>query len=596
MKKCLYVGIALLFLLADCFLPLAASSKDDHVSKITHKLLDALDDLAYEDEIKIYAVINDVDRETIMESFANDYPEEFDAYMLAEESNDDPVNIVSLYNEPDELIEPQSAYEEVDIVLLQRAIQIKRSLFAETYYNANKEFVNDHVGLEKQLFISRYSPMVIVLANQVIIDQLCKDERTCLLDLVEEYEPIDYLAVANTCTNAAYVRDVFGNKGNNVAIGMIESGIPYAGTSFQNSIHIYSDDNSPVNVSSHATMVANIIAGIYEGVAPQSTLYAARLLSYAEDFYTRMEWLVDRVNIINMSCGFGGSGAYNMYAKWIDHIANEHDVHVVVAAGSSNDIGQGLVNNFGMAYNAITVGGYNDNNTVTASDDAMSLYSPYMESSNAIHGEKPNLIAPSDNITVPYQGTESGTSFSAPQVSGVIAQLCSYKSTLLNKQSVVGAMLAAGSVSKISGFSSNLINGSTQINDKQGAGKLDARKTRAIAYHGNYWRATIQPSGFPYSKTISITADPDSKIRIAIFWLARNSLHSSSGNLTVVPLTNLDLKVYAPDGSLLRSSTTLYSNYEIVQFTPTQTGNYTIKIVKITSGTTNSEKVGIAVW
>ena len=59
------------------------------------------------------------------------------------------------------------------------------------------------------------------------------------------------------------------------------------------------------------------------------------------------------------------------------------------------------------------------------------------------------------------------------------------------------------------------------------------------------------------------------------------------------PLPNLDLYVYDSNGNLIASSTTLYSNFEIVLFIPTSPGIYTVKI----TGTTEArEYVGLAMW
>ena len=58
-------------------------------------------------------------------------------------------------------------------------------------------------------------------------------------------------------------------------------------------------------------------------------------------------------------------------------------------------------------------------------------------------------------------------------------------------------------------------------------------------------------------------------------------------------LPNLDLYVYDSNQNLIASSTTLYSNFEIVLFVPTSPGIYTVKI----TGTTEAwEYVGLAMW
>lgn len=63
-----------------------------------------------------------------------------------------------------------------------------------------------------------------------------------------------------------------------------------------------------------------------------------------------------------------GVNSYNQEAKWFDHIAFSHDVHVVIGAGNDGSLG---VKGAAMAYNAITVG---RTMTTTAPIPLVSLY------------------------------------------------------------------------------------------------------------------------------------------------------------------------------------------------------------------------------
>ena len=68
---------------------------------------------------------------------------------------------------------------------------------------------------------------------------------------------------------------------------------------------------------------------------------------------------------------------------------------------------------------------------------------------------------------------------------------------------------------------------------------------------------------------------------------------SGTVDATTYPLANLNLSVYAPNGTLVGSSTVTNGNFEVVQFVPTVSGTYTIKI---TGTSSDKEYVGIAVW
>ena len=498
----------------------------------------------------------------------------------------------------------------IDGNLLQQAIETKRALSAEAYQARNQAFADSLVCKEKQEFVSKYSPMLILTLTKSQILALEDNDDVCRVELLINFKLEEELAVANSISRADYVRDTNGNKGAGVKIGQIDAGVPdITNSDLQNA----SITRHSTSVSSHATAVARILVGSSNGLAPSAQLYSTSYSDYyAQAFYENVEWLVSKgVNVINMSAyvyaynGENWDGKYNIVPQWLDHIAAQHDIHFVKSSGNNS----GLITCPGMAYNIITVGGFNDSDTVSHADDSRYSASSYTEYASTNRAEKPNLIASAVNINI--GGTNSsGTSLSAPQVTGVIAQLCSYQSALKTKQTVVGAMLSVGAKYKLEGssgsgaypdtFSPSIrVSGSTQISKFEGAGKLDARCPRSVASSGNYWSPTINTSGFPYTQSVYISTSSNSNVRVSIFWLKRNSISTSShtpGTVSQTTFTDLDLYVYAPNGSLVGSSTTSYSNYEIVQFQPSQTGTYTIKITRNGSSTSTKEHVGIAVW
>ena len=70
--------------------------------------------------------------------------------------------------------------------------------------------------------------------------------------------------------------------------------------------------------------------------------------------------------------------------------------------------------------------------------------------------------------------------------------------------------------------------------------------------------------------------------------------HTSIGNVSSDTLQDIDLWVYAPNGSLVGSSLTLYNNVENIEFTSAQTGTYTIKVKKTTNTYTTPVTFGVA--
>ena len=107
----------------------------------------------------------------------------------------------------------------------------------------------------------------------------------------------------------------------------------------------------------------------------------------------------------------------------------------------------------------------------------------------------------------------------------------------------------------------------------------------------------MNATSLPYTQTFYIDSSSNSLTRIALFWLKRNSLSGthSSATPTGDAFSNLNLQVLGTNGNVVASSTTQYANFEIVQFVPTVTGNYTIKVVRA-SGSASKENIGLAIY
>jgi hypothetical protein len=64
-------------------------------------------------------------------------------------------------------------------------------------------------------------------------------------------------------------------------------------------------------------------------------------------------------------------------------------------------------------------------------------------------------------------------------------------------------------------------------------------------------------------------------------------------DVTTYPIADLNLEVFDPNGVSLGTSALEKGNFEIVQFFPETSGNYTIKI---TGSSSEKEYIGIALW
>lgn len=613
------ISVTLSFIILFCtfsFGPLAADAQA--ASKFTDDLNTALENLHRSETTLAFVEMVDVDHSAVMQEFAKLYPEDYKIYMDARIGT------------------TLDAISDHDAELLQRAIERKREVYSSIYKKENEEIIHQVFSEDALVYLSNYAPVAIVETSRSSAYQLARSSSIVSISAFQD-APLSndnedewpegpafskvmlHLERANSISKADVLRDTYDLRGSGVKIGILESkGVPDVTNPYLANASIVLKPDQNVPPSDHATLVAAIIAGSTEddidyGIVPDATLYCARS-THAQYMYHEIEWMIScGVNIINASVGYIHSdGSYDEYAQWVDHIAVWHDVHFVNSAGNYREPEYILSDNYishtvtspGTAYNAITVGCYIAYDFFTSIDSfVMATDSNYVETGTP-RPEKPNLSADGfmgyyneDGIRKSFHGT----SFTAPQVTGVIAQLCCWDASLKFKQSVVGAILAASSAEKIEAVGDgtkgdvfvNPIAGSAQISDKEGAGILNALWAWGIVANGNHW--SVKPSSFPYEKTITINTSANTISRVAIFWLKRNSNSSCTNGTTGSnpALANLDLYVYDTDGNLVASSTTLFSNFEIVQFIPEGTGEY---IIRITGSTDLMEHVGIALW
>ena len=414
MKRLFCVLLALLMLV---FTLVPAIAEDKQVySKLSAEVKDTIKDMSSDGEISVYVLLNDIDSDAVMDSFAKSFKGEASEYMLAKEGDPEAAirqvvqGDISLKGECEEKADP------INSDLLQKGIENKRALFAKAYLEQNSAVANVFATKGKQLFVSKYSPLLILTVSKQTLLEMEKDSRVASVDLYEELEVENELAIANEVSRADYVRDTCGNTGTGVKIGQVEYGVPELGISDLSNANIV---RSGSVYDSHATMVARILVGSSNGVAPNATLYSVAAPN-STIFYSGVEWLISQgVNVINASMGYETNssllGKYDRHSQWVDHIAITHDVHFVVSAGNRGNTDE-YVTSPAMAYNAITVGGFNDKNTVSHTDDERYIStkggSSYKESVSSGRPEKPNLIASAQNIYLSGAGSGewSGTS------------------------------------------------------------------------------------------------------------------------------------------------------------------------------------------
>lgn len=465
-------------------------------------------------------------------------------------------------------------------------IATERQMYSDCQLEQTNAFIQECLNIKNlqvaynsdDIFISQYAPLIRVELTKDEIIQIAEKNNVEEICYSPDVEIEDETDVSIPLIHGDYTRDSLALTGSGVKIGQIEPGEPDRSQSFFTSSNIFYNTSKSRNYMDHANnvaaiMVANNYNG-YQGIVPDAKLYSA-YSSSTSDWYEQVEWLINQnVNVINMSAGTNSGGTYGTRDKWVDHIAINHSVHFVKSAGNN----QGAITNPGMAYNAITVGGIDDNNTLNQSDDSIYSSSSYVEAAG--YTNKPDLCAPAQNIDTADSFGHSGTSFAAPHVTAVVAQLCQEKPALKIMQSTVKSIITAGISHSTLSFESS----SNQF-DEMGAGCVDASEAFYVAHNIRYVHSTFGAnSGNNITHTYTLNVNPnDGVVRVSLNWLKYSDIsgtHSSSAP-TLGTLADLDLKIYDKNDNFVKASASTYNNTEILKFTPNVSlAPYKIKVTQ----------------
>ncbi|MBP3386980.1 MAG: S8 family serine peptidase, partial [Clostridia bacterium] len=343
-------------------------------------------------------------------------------------------------------------------------------------------------------------------------------------------------------------------------IGVIDLGEPH--------VHTYPTD--------HATKVTSIIVGqsymlngkTYEGVVPNAIVYQVGIYD-KYDVYQAINDLVNDcgVSVINYSGGSGG-GTYTDYDKEVDRLCNSTGVSFVKSAGNSTNI------NFpGLAYNVITVG--NAMTKETVNNNIIYKNSPYVVNPSCSSYEeasyltnKPDLVAPGTAISCVGANNEiltsSGTSLSAPMVTGVVAQLHQVDPSLISNPTKTKAIILAGAdPTLISTVENNSVGSNGLVREKSGVGMLNAVNSINIAlnYQSSYAQLFfMQPPAATNYNMGFVNVEKGHTLRVVLtFNKAEDNLliESAYGN-------NFDLYVVDSKGNVVSSCSTI-NNVEVVE-------------------------------
>ncbi len=496
-------------------------------------------------------------------------------------------------------------------------IETERAVYAEFQTTQSEKILNKYSKIfsskvsteSNSLFVSKYAPFIRIEISPTQIGVLAKDSSVEAIYYSPELQAADDSAISFPVSGAAYARDTLGLYGNGIKIGILEAkGLPERGQFNLTTNRIVFDTSVDRTVfTSHASNVAMLIVGQdytlnntnYMGIVPNSTVYATYtcdISGYERNIYECVEWLVQKgVNIINMSMGvYGLQGEYRSLDRWFDHIALQHNIHVIKSAGNRGDDNlYSYISNPGLAYNIITVGNLDINESLELSDDSIYYKSAFNENSNS---EKPDIVAPGE-YTKTLLENFGGTSAAAPHITGIVAQLCQAEPQLKIYQHAVKAILSASAVTTPHSYTPN----DSQY-DKYGAGMISAQNAYKTITSNSFLVSNFPANtvgGTTNNHTFTISSAKN-RYRIALTWQNYVTIPSSSGHPdynfnSVDTIADLDLYIEDSNGHQIELSIKSTGNVEIVDISNLPSGTYTIK-VKAFEGSTQEIQYSLAWW
>ena len=405
--------------------------------------------------------------------------------------------------------------------------------------------------------------MILLLSVNAFSNSLTYEETLFILSNSDEILFIDVELqnsknFLDSSKNVSKIPILYENpydlQGSNINILQYEREVASNHTDFATRLQIL---NLAPSTSDHATRVAGIMIGdgnlnsSYVGVAPEAKIYGYQedLLpfGYSYDLESNYKTGIDNYSINVISNSYGHKqcevlGEYNSFTQLIDELVygnyTTRKVPIVWAVGNSQNCnlttGYFTIAPEAVAKNTISVGNVYDSGVIS-----------FTSGLGPTNGGriKPDLVAPGNGITTTNgtnnYATVSGTSMSAPHVSGTIALMLErwnksgYDEDPL--PSTIKALLLDSTTDlHRSGNGSEIIDGPDYVN---GYGLLNAKGAVDRIINGTFLEANISDISNVDVYAINISAQ--SSLKVTLAWD-----DVPGANL----INDLDLKLLSPTG------------------------------------------------
>lgn len=414
------------------------------------------------------------------------------------------------------------------------------------------------------------------------------------------------LSVAGPTQNLPLIQWA-GYNGNGVKVSVTEGEKGYALNPYLTWTAFFSPTKP---AQPHPTGVGGIIkstASGFSGLANGVQLYGAN------GSYSSAEW-----NIMAAAMDWGSSNATVLNNSWYwdnsnnpyfweadrrqDYLARYHYDFVAVAAGN---FGNGCGSNFSTyvvspakGYNVLSVGNFDDHDTLGWSDDTMDVCSsfgnPDADTAGHIH-DKPEVAAvgagisstvmsASTLITQAIGGIGSGTSYASPMAAALAADMIQAQPALATEPERIKSIMMATALHNIEG--------DARLSDKDGVGAIDLTAALISVERGHSDDRPID-SATTFPITYTQYAYKGERVRFVINWQSNPTADYTSDPLPV----DLDLIALRADGvTVMGTSTSAANSFEIVDFIAPASETYIFRISKFGTYTGSNSWLGVGWW
>lgn len=402
-------------------------------------------------------------------------------------------------------------------------------------------------------YASSFAPLVFAELPASLISEVETRPDVEAIYLQHEHKPALDKATKSVRADVVWARGLTGWG----TIGVVEVGpasrIDFAGNPYLNRL-AGGAFNPGGPLSGHATEVAGVIAAHrpdrYNGVAYGVTnlLSANASSGWDPHLVQAADWAIRQgADILNASLGGDVNGILgnDLLARYFDYIVRQPPFIVVVVAAGNIDHPANPNDHFvespGIAYNVITVGGYDDHNTFIWADDTMWAGSAYRDPPGTDR-ELPHVVAVGHNVTMPSVGgamvTGSGTSYATPAVSGEAALIVDRNGGLLAYPEAIRAIVMASACHDIEAG-----------RDRDGAGGIVCCEADEVVAKNQYATKTLTNSvtTTPWNTSASLIGGLET--RVALSWLSNPQRQQINGTWAQVVYVAADNVTWMRDAA-----------------------------------------------